>query len=325
MLFLQRVIASLVLSSIASGLLADGVSQADQTPGEKAIHERLSADSFDITTLRLWPGKAPDEPRPIGDEAVGTTPRGNQQIRNVSQPSITVARPKGPRDPMPAILVCPGGGYGVLGVDQGGVDVIEWLRPLGVAGVYMKYRVPKRHRGFEMHHHATQDIQRAIRLLRSRAGELGIDPRRIGVIGFSAGGHLTAMASTNHRPEHRLYEAIDAIDKESGRPDFVAMVAPAYLTMPIPSSDLDPNLRLDSISIRETPPTFITSAVTDKFTIGSLHYALHLRERRVPVELHIYEKGGHAEGIHEGTDNQWPRMFRDWLERRGIIEADAKP
>src|SRR5581483_4479906 len=99
----------------------------------------------------------------------------------------------------PAVLVCPGGGYGSLGIDQGGVDVIHWLNEMGGTGVYMKYRVPKRHANYPMHHQPLQDIQRAVSLLRSRADELKIDPKRIGVIGFSAGGNLAAMLGTHHQ------------------------------------------------------------------------------------------------------------------------------
>jgi acetyl esterase/lipase len=120
---------------------------------------------------------------------------------------------------------------------------------------------------------------------------------------------------------------VDAADGASCKPDFVAMVAPAYLTNPIVSNQLVPALKPEHVARNLTPPTFIASAITDKFTVGALHYLLLLREKRVPAELHVYEKGGHAEGIHEGTDNQWPAMYEDWLRRQGVIEGrkpDAK-
>jgi acetyl esterase/lipase len=313
------------LTTFRASFTAAAESSTAPTPGEAVVLKLLSTEEFDVTTIRLWPEKAPDEPRPIGDETAGQGRR-SMHIQSVTQPSIIVARPKHATEPTPAILVCPGGGYGSLGIDLGGVDIIQWLKPRGVTGVYMKYRVPKRHQGYAMHHHALQDIQRAISLLRSRAEELGIDPTRIGVIGFSAGGNLAAMISTHHRPEDRLYSAIDAADELSCRPDFAAMVAPAYLTDPIVSDKLSPSLPPEKIARNITPPTFITSAVTDKFTIGACHYYLLLREKHVPAELHVYERGGHAEGIHEGPDNQWPRMFDDWLRRRGVIgEVGAKP
>ena len=315
-----RLMACLLLFVPAAAASADDDAAAEWTVGEVEVCKHLSADEFELTTIHLWPGAAPDEPRPLPEELVADIERG-RQIRNVTRPSITVARPKGLNEPLPALIVCPGGGYGGVGVDVGGVDVINWAKSQGMAGVYLKYRVPKRHRGFAQHHHALQDIQRAVSLLRSRASELRIDPGRIGAIGFSAGGHLVALLSTNHGPTARTYEPIDLADAVSCKLDFAAMVAPAYLTNPILSDQLDPALHAENIARNVTPPTFITSAVTDKFTIGATHYLLALREQRVPVEAHIYEAGGHAEGIHDGPDNQWPAMLADWLCRRGVIET----
>ena len=271
---------------------------AELTPGEREVRRHFPADAARVTTIRLWPGAAPDEPRPIGAESVGEGAR-SSHITNVTQPSVTVVQPMNATAATPAVFVCPGGGYGSLGIDVGGVDVIRWLNELGITGVYVKYRVPKRHQGFPMHHHALQDIQRAMSVIRSRAAEFEIDPQRIGVIGFSAGGNLGAMLATHHAKEDRLYAATDAADAISCRPDFVMLVAPAYLTQPIVSGDLDPALKLDKVARNITPPIFITSATTDKFSIGSSHFALALRERHVPVEVHLYEKGGHAEGISD--------------------------
>jgi acetyl esterase/lipase len=127
------------------------------------------------------------------------------------------------------------------------------------------------------------------------------------------------MLSLYHRPEDRLYKAVDAADTVSCRPDFVSMVAPAYLTHPIVSNHLVPALMPARIARNLTPPTFITSAISDKFTVGSAHYFRLLREKRVPTELHVYEKGGHAEGIPEGPDNQWTSVYEDWLRRQGVV------
>ena len=286
------------------------------------MRKHLSEEEFEITTIRLWPGQPPDELHAMRSETVVEGRRGSR-IESVSQPSITVARPKNLTAAAPAILVCPGGGYGSVGVSEGGVDIINWLKARGVTGVFVKYRVPKRNQGYEMYHHALQDIQRATSLLRSRAAELHIDPQRIGAIGFSAGGNLVAMLSTYHRPEDRLYKTIDQTDRASCRPDFVAMVAPAYLTNPIVSDKFVPGLNPEKIARNITPPTFIASAITDKFTVGASHYLLLLREKHVPAELHVYERGGHAEGIHDGPDNQWPHMFEDWLRRQGVIRQSG--
>lgn len=315
-------VAALSLLSLLSlpGAETTAENTATLTPGEAEVRQQLSAEEFELTTIRLWPGQPPDESHLLRDESVIEGRRGSR-IETVSQPSITVARPKNLTAAAPAILVCPGGGYGSVGVSEGGVDIINWLRSRGIVGIFVKYRVPKRNQGYEMYHHALQDLQRAMSLVRNRSAELHLDPRRIGAIGFSAGGNLVAMLSTYHRPEDRLYKTTDQADQASCRPDFVAMVAPAYLTNPIVSDQLVPGLNPEKIARNITPPTFIASAVTDKFTIGATHYLLLLREKHVPAEMHIYEKGGHAEGIHDGPDNQWPHMFEDWLRRQGVIHS----
>lgn len=315
-------VAGLMFSPTLRGADAASHDEFTLTPGEVEVRKYLSADEFDLKTLRLWPDQPPDEPHVSRDEVAVEGRRGGR-IEHVSQPSITIARPKSLTGPAPVVIVCPGGGYGSVGINQGGTDMINWLRPLGITGVFLKYRVPKRNQGYEMYHHALQDIQRAVSILRSQAKELNIDPTRIGVMGFSAGGNLAAMLSLYHREEDRLYKPMDAADKASCRPDFVALVAPAYLTNPIVSDKLVPGVKPDKIARNITPPTFITSANTDKFTVGASHYFLLLREKHVPVEFHSYERGGHAEGIHEGPDNQWPKMYEDWLRRRGVI-GEAK-
>ncbi len=314
------IFTALMLASLAALHAADPTG-SDLSPGELEVRQQFQADSVIFTTIRLWPGAAPDEPHKYGDETISTSERnGGSRINVVAQPSVTVIQPKATVLPLPAVLVCPGGGYGSLGVNHGGTDVIRWLNECGIAGVYMKYRVPKRNQGFPMHHQPLQDIQRAMSLIRSRSAELQIDPKRIGVIGFSAGGNLAAMLATHHTKEDRLYSEIDAADQLSCRPDFVMLVAPAYLTKPIISSALDPALLLDKVSRNLTPPVFITSATTDKFSVGASHFALALREKHVSVEVHLYEKGGHAEGVSERTDNQWPLIAADWMRRKGIIE-----
>jgi len=291
------------------------------SPGELKVQEHFKAAEVAVTTLRLWPDGAPDEPRPFGEEEVSTGRNGGFRIGVVTQPSVTIVSPKNASAATPVVLVCPGGGYGSLGINQGGVDVIQWLNELGVTGVYMKYRVPKRHGDYPMHHQPLQDIQRAVSLIRSRADKLKIDPSRIGVIGFSAGGNLAAMLGTHHQEKDRLYAAVDAADRLSCRPDYVMLVAPAYLTTPIVSHTLDPQLQLESVARNLTPPFFITSATTDKFTIGASLFALALREKRIPVEVHFYEQGGHAEGISERTTNQWSIMAADWMRRKNFIHV----
>ena len=312
------------LALMACLLSQPSPTHAGPTVGEAAVGQRFPEATHRVITLRLWPDQAPDEPRPFGEENVTLGPRhGGDRIGVVTRPSAIVVQPKHFSGDTAAVFVCPGGGYGSLGVDSGGTDVIRWLNGLGITGIYLKYRVPKRHQGFPMHHHALQDIQRAVSLVRFRAEELRIDANRVGVIGFSAGGNLAAMLGTHHRPEDRMYTPINDLDRLSCRPDFVMLVAAAYLTMPILSHDLDPQLHVDRTARNLTPPFFITSASTDKFTVGSSLFALALRERRVSVEVHFYEYGGHAEGVTERENNRWFDQATDWLRRRGILDKAA--
>jgi acetyl esterase/lipase len=322
---MNRTIIAFTVALLLTPLAAIHTADAEKcalSAGELEVRKHFNSTRVTITMIRLWPNGAPDEPHPFGEEEVSAAKRGGgSHIGVVSHPSVTVVSPKNAPAATPAVLVCPGGGYGSLGITHGGVDVIQWLNEMGVTGVYMKYRVPKRHGDYPMHHQPLQDIQRAVSLIRARAAELKIDPKRMGVIGFSAGGNLAAMLATHHRPEDRLYKPIDASDQVSCRPDFVMLVAPAYLTTPIVSQTLDPQLQLDAIARNLTPPFFITSASTDKFTIGASLFALVLREKKIPVEVHLYEQGGHAEGINERSNNQWPLMAADWMRRKGFIDA----
>jgi acetyl esterase/lipase len=318
---MRRSILSLCIL-VAHPVFAADLSDAELPPGEREVRRRFSAETVLCSTIRLWPDQAPDEPQPIGAESVGEGTR-SSQIKNVTQPSVTVVRPKNATAATPGVFVCPRGGYGSLGVELGGVDVIRWLHELDITGAYLKYRVPKRHQGFSMHHQPLQDIQRAVSIIRSRAAELQIDPQRIGVIGFAAGGNLAAMLATHRAKEDWLYPPTDEADKTSCRPDFVMHFAPACHTQPIESSTLDPALKFDQVARNIAPPVFITSATTDKFSIGASHFALALRERHVSVEVHLDEKGGHAEGVSDRSDNQWPLMAEDWMRRKGSIHRTA--
>jgi acetyl esterase/lipase len=183
--------------------------------------------------LNVWPGKAPGVKGKIGKEKTtkAKSPVGPiTLVTNVSKPTLTVYRPKKAKDTGAAVLICPGGGYHVLAWDLEGVEVATWLNSLGVTGIVLKYRVP-RPPGSPKGKPPVgplQDAQRALSLVRSKAKEWHLDPKRIGILGFSAGGHLTAAAATNF--DKRAYSPIDEIDKVSCRPDFAVLVYPAYLT-----------------------------------------------------------------------------------------------
>src|SRR5207248_946860 len=185
--------------------------------------------------INLWPGAAPGEKGDIGEEQDTTKPSDHMvagkrvaRIGNVSKPTISIYKPAADKDTGAAVMVCPGGAYRILALDLEGSEVCEWLNSIGITGVLLKYRVPKRE-GLEKHTAALQDAQRALGLVRSQAKDFGINPKRIGVLGFSAGGHLAATVSNNF--DQRSYPKVDDADDISCRPDFTLLIYPAYLTI----------------------------------------------------------------------------------------------
>lgn len=280
----------------------------------------VSADA--IGPINLWPGVAPGDPAAMEAEKDTTKPTDNLiagkpliRLGNVSQPTITVYRPPADKDTGAAVLVCPGGGYNILALDLEGTEVCEWLNSVGVTGVLLKYRVPKRP-GREAHAAPLQDAQRAMGLVRHRAKEFGVDPRRIGVLGFSAGAHLSAALSTNYR--ERTYPAVDDADRADCRPDFTVLIYPAYLTIKEENDKLNPGLPVTT----NTPPTFITITEDDPVRVeNALFYTLYLKQAKVPVELHLYPVGGHGYGLRrtEQTVTTWPDRLADWLKAGGWL------
>ena len=189
------------------------------------------------------------------------------------------------------MLVFPGGGYNILALDLEGTEICEWLNTLGVTAVLVKYRVPAR-AGQPRYAAPLQDAQRAIGMVRQRAGELGLDVKRIGVLGFSAGGHLAAAASTNFGS--RTYDAVDAADTVSCRPDFTVLIYPAYLTVKEQGDKVAPELKVTG----DTPPTFLVQTEDDGVRVEtSLFYYAALRNAKVPAEMHLYPTGGHGYGL----------------------------
>ena len=226
----------------------------------------LAADS--PKPIALWPGDAPGEKGDIGEEKDTSKPgeglvAGKPLIRlgNVSKPTISIYRPPADKDTGAAVVVCPGGGYSILALDLEGSEVCEWLNSIGVTGVLLKYRVPKR-TGLEKHTAALQDAQRAIGLVRHRAKEFGIDPQRLGVLGFSAGGHLAAAASNNYG--ERTYPALDEADKVSCRPDFTVLIYPGYLTVKEQADKVAADLPITT----NTPTTFLAMTQDDGVRVG---------------------------------------------------------
>jgi acetyl esterase/lipase len=274
--------------------------------------------------IPLWPGTAPGDKEDLGEERDTTKPSeglvaGRRLIRlgNVSRPTISIHRPPREKDTGAAVLVCPGGGYHILALDLEGSEVCDWLNSIGVTGILLKYRVPKR-AGLEKHTAALQDAQRALGLARQRAPEWGFDAGRVGVLGFSAGGHLSAALCAS-AASPRTYPSVDEADKLSCRPDFALLIYPAYLTIKEEGDRVAPETAVTT----NTPPTFISIAEDDPVRVENvLYYTLALKQAKVPVELHVYPVGGHGYGLRRTKDlvTTWPDRATDWLRSRGILE-----
>lgn len=264
--------------------------------------------------LDVWPGKAPGETGEVGEEKVLPQGQGKPIIRltNVTRPTITVFPAAKEKNTGAAVLVCPGGGYGILAWDLEGTEVAEWLNTIGVTAIVLKYRVPRR-KDRAKHDAPLQDAQRAMSLVRQHADEWKIDSERIGILGFSAGGHLSAATSTNF--DKRNYEAIDETDKLSCRPDFAVLIYPAYLTE---KEGLAPEIRVTA----KTPQTFFVHASNDGISSrNSIAMYLALKEAKVPAELHIYATGGHGFGLRptEHPASAWPQRCEQWMKSRGLL------
>jgi acetyl esterase/lipase len=285
------------------------------------------------TQLPLWPGTVPDAQPGAGPEdeltqrqpLVGGKPW--FEVANVARPTITIYSP-GERNTGAAVVVFPGGGYEILAIDLEGTEICDWLTSRGITCVLLKYRVPgsgyyprsapyPKSGPYPKSPIALQDAQRALGLVRSRAREWGVDPHRIGVLGFSAGGHLVAAMSTHFKK--RLYTPVDAADKESCRPDFGVALYPGHLSLEPRIYELNPDIQVTS----ETPPTFLLQAEDDPVdrVEHSLVYYAALRKAKVAVEMHLYAHGGHAFGLRrtELPITEWPALVETWLRTIGVI------
>ena len=273
--------------------------------------------------IALWPGVAPGDKGDLGEEKDTTKhdPKVDPKkevirLGNVSKPTITIFQPAPDKATGAAVIVCPGGGYNILAYDLEGTEVCEWLNSIGVTGVLLKYRVPGR--GGERHTASLQDAQRAIGIVRSRAKEWGLDPKRIGILGFSAGGHLSAAASTNF--ESRTYPLVDDADKESCRPDFTILIYPAYLVVNNDVTKLAPEIKVGA----NTPPAFIVMTQDDPVKVeNAIGYALALKNAKVAAELHLYPSGGHGYGLRPSPQavSGWPQRAGEWLSAQGWLKS----
>jgi len=283
--------------------------------------ETAAAPKPDFGPVALWPGTAPGDAPDLAleEKAVPGKPGQKQVTRltGVTRPTIEVYKPAKDADTGAAVVVCPGGGYGILAWDLEGTEICRWLNSIGVTGVLLKYRVPGR-KDRPRGEPPLQDAQRAIRLVRANAKAWGIDPGRIGIMGFSAGGHLSAAASTN--VDKTTYEPVDEADRLSARPDFAMLIYPAYL---VADEKADaPTISPELTITKETPPTILVVTGDDRFTTGALFYYRALRAAGVPAELHIYPTGGHGYGLRpsEHTVSTWPKRCEDWLRALGMLK-----
>lgn len=275
------------------------------------------------TQLPIWPGTPPDGQ--FGPSANAENVPEPGSVENVSRPTMTIYSPKANNSGV-AIVVYPGGGYQGLAIDIEGTEVCDWLVPKGITCVLLKYRVP--HTGPQWSDQckcqiypkapmALEDAQRTMGLLRFHAFEYRIDPHKIGVLGFSAGGHLSADISTHFNK--RAYPAIDAADKESCRPDFAVVLYPGHLWADERKFALTPTVPVT----RQTPPTFIVQAENDPVDSinHSLVYYIALKNAGVPVEMHLYAEGKHAFGLRptKFPITRWPQLMETWLHTIGMI------
>lgn len=268
-------------------------------------------------TLDVWPGKAPGETGQVAGEKVeffkGALPK--KQISNVSRPVLEVFRPAKGGENGAAVVICPGGGFNVLMMDYEGEDCAVWLNTLGVTSIVLKYRVPSRPNA-PRYFAALQDTQRALSLVRSKAAEWGLDPKRIGVLGFSAGGEASTVASTSY--DKPSYPAVDEVDRVSSRPDFAVAVYPGGL---VENGQLIADVR----ATKDTPPTFITVANNDEAAEGSVQLYLALKRAGAPAELHIYADGVHGFGMRPSPEPHatWIARLADWMKAQGILRPGA--
>ena len=297
-----------VLGAAATGLAAASTLAPGATPAEGPGPEPV--------TIKLWPDGAPDEPagfEPDGpEEELGKD--GILRVKFVDDPEMVVYPAPKKSSTGACVVVLPGGGYNILAWNHEGTEVAEWLNSIGITAVVVKYRVPRRDRT-KPHPWPLQDARRAMRLTRHRAAEWKVDPNRIGLMGFSAGGHLALTAGTHDGS--RTYEAVDAADDVSPRPNFLMPIYAAYLGDSARPNKLKPEIRLG----KDTPPTFmaVTSDDASRAVDAARVYA-ELHAAGVEAELHIFARGGHGYGMRDSGKpvHGWPKLCGDWLQSTGL-------
>jgi acetyl esterase/lipase len=274
----------------------------------------------------LWPGEPPG-PKATTNSEVDTTKASDHlvggkpviRLGNITVPTFTFYPAPASKNTRVVVVVFPGGGYRILAWDLEGTEICEWLNSIGVNAVLVKYRVPEPN-GIPRYQEPLADAQRAMGVTRLHANEWKIDPTRVGVIGFSAGGDLAALVSNTF--EKRTYAPVDQADSQNCRPDFAMLIYPAYLAPQPNSEQLAPELHISA----KTPPTFLVQTEDDPIHVeNSLFYYLALKRAHVPVEMHLYSKGGHGYGLrHSELDvTTWPARGAEWLRSVHILNTSS--
>jgi acetyl esterase/lipase len=287
----------------------------------------VGADKPEV--FELWPGKIPDDVGDIGPEKVRMSQKLTKKevevteptrlITNVRKPTISVYRPTKDKATRTAVLICPGGGYWDLFYELEGEEVAAWLNSHGITGIILKYRVPRRSDEVKDQpaKRPLQDAQRAMSLIRSKAMDLNIDPTKIGMVGFSAGGHLAIATATSF--DKRSYEPMDEIDKVSCRPDFAIAAYSGYLKVK-DKDELSPSLRIPA----ETPPIFLVHGGEDIISPpeGSVLMYRALKKARISAELHIYDGAAHDFAVRkvDHVCSTWTDRCIEWLGAGGFLK-----
>jgi acetyl esterase/lipase len=277
----------------------------------------------------LWPGPTPGDVGISGEErfrklevngkAYEVAGKPTKWITNVTKPTLTIFRPPKEKDTGVSMIICPGGGYHNLGWDVEGEEVAAWLNSVGMTGLLLKYRCPRR-KGEPLGEPPLGpliDAQRAVSLARSKAAEWGIDPAKIGIVGFSAGGHLAGATATNF--EKRAYEPVDEADQASCRPDFAVPIYSGYFKVK-GKDELSPSIKTPA----GIPPVLVLHATDDKVSDveNSVTFYVALKRAGAPVEMHLYATGGHGWGVRKVGHpcETWTDRCVDWLRKQGILK-----
>lgn len=263
----------------------------------------------DETVIPLWPGIAPGSEGKTGQEVVRISEGGEHIFSSIHHPSLTVFLPPKDQATGAAVVICPGGGHRELWMDHEGYNVARWLAAHGIAGIILKYRLAREAGStYQVGVHSRADVQRALRLVRSRATEWGVDPARVGVMGFSAGGEVAALASMNGVDGDSA--AADPVEKQSSKPAFQVLIYPGNAGSILPAKD--------------SPPAFLACGYDDRPDISEELARIYLRFKQagVPAELHIFTGAGHGFGLRETNHfpaGAWPVRLHEWLADRGFL------